>query len=175
MSEIVVQNTAAQEGAPLPPMNDDEVLAYTRGIRVKVVQTITSNPESKGMPVDNGQANLLVNMLNGLDSQAINNKRIAADQKNTDNMAATVAELLRTVNRNTAFTVEQVPGQVVDVEARVLPPTIPDVVAMPGEMDVAPPQLDYTSFVRSQGKDVDTIGMGKPHPEAGEEEDDGTP
>jgi hypothetical protein len=157
-------------------MNDDDVLAYTRGIRVKVIQKITSNTETQGMPVDNGQANLLTNMLNGLDSQAMGNKRLAQEQRNNDNTAAVVAELLRSIDKNKAF--QLAPGDdpdTVDVEARVVPREITDAQAMPGEMDVAPPQLDYASFVRSQGRDIDTIGKDVKHAEADEDEDDGTP
>jgi hypothetical protein len=56
-----------------------------------------------------------------------------------------------------------------------VPREISDAQAMPGEMDVAPPQLDYASFVRSQGRDIDTIGKDVKHAEADEDEDDGTP
>lgn len=156
----------------LPPMNDDDVLAYTRGIRVKVIQKITTNTETHGMPVDNGQANLLTNMLNGLDSQAMGNKRLAQDQRNADNTAAVVAELLKTIDKNKAFQLQPGDPSVVDVEARVVPAHIGDVPGLPGEMDVSPPQLDYASFVKSQGRDIDTIGASVKHSEAEDEDDE---
>lgn len=175
MSEIQTVPDAAQTGQPAP-MNDDDVLAYTRGIRVKIVQKITTNVESGGMPVDNGQANLLTNMLNGLDSQAMGNKRLAQEQRNNDNTAAVVAELLRSIDKNKAFqlTPDQDPN-IVDVEAKVVPLDAMPVAALPGEMDVAPPQLDYASFVRGQGRDVDSIGKNQKHAEADEDEDDDMP
>ncbi len=123
--------------------------------------------------MDNGQANLMTNMLNGLDSQAINNKRLAQDQKNTDNAAVVVAELLRTINKNSAFAVPINEAETIDVEARVVGrQEVGDIPALPGEMDVSPPQLDYASFVRSQGKDIDQLGRDVQHEEA-EEPDDG--
>lgn len=163
----------AQNGA-VPPqahMSDDEVLAFTRGVRVTVV-TELMKPASPGAPLipqETGDRILLTNMLNGLDSQAMNSKKIAADQKNNDNMSAVVAVLLRDINKNTIFQGDA--GEIVDVQTRVVPGTIPDMPALPGEMDVAPPQLDYASFVRSQGKDVDQLGKDVKHEEA----DDDTP
>jgi hypothetical protein len=171
MSEQAQVPVAAQAGE-LPPLNDDDVLQFTRGIRVKVIRQITDSVETKGMGADGSEKNLLVNMLNGLDSQALGNKRLQQDQKNNDNSAAIVAELLRAVNKNTAFTVSlNEDSEVIDVSARVVPPTIGDIPALPGEMDVAPPQLDYASFVRSQGKDIDQLGKNVKHEEAEEDDD----
>lgn len=170
MSEVLVPAAAQTEA--MPPLSDDEVLAFTRGVRVTVASKLMATMVTQGgIGGDNSDRILLTNMLNGLDSQAINNKKIAADQKNSDNMAATVAELLRTVNRQTAFTIPT-NGSVTDVNVSecVVPSDIADIPALPGEMDVAPPQLDYASFVRSQGKDVDQIGKDVKHAEA--EEDD---
>lgn len=144
-------------------MSDDDVLNFTRGVRVKVVQDLTKGGAVSG---DNSDRILLTNMLNGLDTQAINNKKIAADEKSNDNAAAIVAELLRTVNKATLFTPEEGHKGIIDVEARVVPRTISDIPALPGELDVAPPQMDYASFVRSQGKDIDQLGRDAQHPEA---------
>lgn len=163
----------AQNGATAPevPMSDDDILAYTRGIRVKVVNSLMTGGAVSG---ENSDRILLTNMLSGLDSQALNSKKLAADQKNSDNAAVIVAELLRNIDRNSAFQIAPgaVPqGHIIDIDARVVPNSIPDMPAVPGEMDVNPAQLDYTSFVRSQGKDVDQLGRDVTHQEA---EDDGT-
>ncbi len=162
--------TPAQNGelSPVANMSDDEVLQFTRGIRVKVVNQLMTNG---AVSDENSDRILLTNMLSGLDSQAINSKRLAAEQKNNDNMAGVVAELLRGINRNAPFKLNP-NSNIVDVEARVVPNTIGDVPALPGEMDVAPPQLDYASFVRSQGKDVDQLGKDAKHPESQDEDDD---
>lgn len=165
----------AQTGAApqLSNMSDDEVLAYTRGVRIKVVQELMTpaSPGAPGIPQETGDRMFLTNMLNGLDSQAVNSKKIASEQRNADNTAAVVAELLRNLNRNTAFTpVGGSDPNTIDVDARVLPPSMPDVPALPGEMDVAPPQLDYASFVRSQGKDIDQLGKDVVHPESQEDD-----
>ncbi|BAW19025.1 hypothetical protein [Ralstonia phage RP12] len=154
-------------------MSDDDVLAFTRGVRVKVVKQLVTEV---GCSSDNSDRNLLVNMLNGLDNQAINSKKIAADQKNNDNMAAVVAEMLRTVNKQTAFTIPT-NGEVIDVDVstRVVGHEVADIPALPGEMDVSPPQLDYATFVRSQGKDIDQLGKNVKHDEAAVDPDDDLP
>lgn len=169
----VVPTVGAQAGA-LPPMSDDDLQQLTRSIRIGVITKITTNPATQGMPQDKTEAALLSNMLNGLDAQVINNKRLAQEQRNNDNTAVIVAEMLRTVNKQTAFQVRaDGTTDVVDVAAKVVPTDIGDVQAVPGEMDVAPPQLDYASFVRSQGKDVDEMGKDVKHAEA--EDPDDTP
>lgn len=150
-------------------MSDDDVLAFTRGIRVKVVNSLMTGGAVSG---ENSDRILLTNMLAGLDSQAMNSKRLAQDQKNSDNAAVIVAELLRNIDKNSAFQVIPQAGQIIDVEARVVPPSIADMPALPGEMDVNPPQLDYASFVRAQGKDVDQIGRDVKHQEAEDAGDD---
>lgn len=170
MSEPTNQNVTAQTGGEIPPMSDDEVIAFTRQVRVKIVTAISSK---KPEELENSDKNLLTNMLNGLDSQALGNKRVAAEQKSADNAAVIVAELLRSVGQNAPLPTPR-EGEVIDVTTRVVPPTIADVPALPGEMDVAPPQLDYASFVRSQGRDADQLGKDVSHPEANSE-DGGTP
>jgi hypothetical protein len=161
--------TPAQNGSELPGANmtDDQVLAYTRGLRVKVINTLMPGD---AVPGDNSDRIMLSQMISGLESQAISSKRIAADQKNSDNTAAVVAELLRGINRNSPFKLNP-NSNIVDVDARVVPNTVPDIPALPGEMDVAPPQLDYASFVRSQGKDVDQLGKDVRHAESDDEDD----
>lgn len=165
----------AQNGAiaPAAALSDDEVLAFTRGVRVKVVNVLMTpaSPGAPAIPQDTGERIFLTNMLNGLDSQAMGSKKLAADERNADNTAAVVAELLRTMNKNTAFQGTPAPGQIIDVDAHVVPHSIGDMPALPGEMDVAPPQLDYASFVRSQGRDVDQIGKDVKHEEAYEDPD----
>lgn len=164
------EQAPAQNGAlpQLSDMTDDDVFKFTRGIRVSVVTDLMVGGKVSG---ENSDRILLTNMLNGLDTQATNSKKLASDQKNSDNAAVIVAELLRNINKNTAFQVSPSDRDAVDVSFRVVPSTIRDVIAMPGEMDVAPAQLDYASFVRSQGKDVDDMGKNAKHEEADEETD----
>lgn len=163
----------AQSGTKpaLPQMSDDEVLAYTRGVRIQVVQEVMASGKA---PSETGDRILLSDMLKGLESQALASKKIASDEKQNSNTAAVVAELLRSIDKNTAFTSlgGGKGGEIIDVTAQVVPSYIPDMPALPGEMDVAPPQMDYNTFVRSQGKDVDQIGKDVKHQEA---EDDDMP
>jgi hypothetical protein len=153
-------------------LSDDDVLAFTRGIRVQVVNSLMTGGAVSG---ENSDRILLTNMLSGLDSQALNSKKLLNDQKSADNAAVIVAELLRNIDKNRAFQIApggMPDGHIIDVEARVVPPTIPDMPAVPGEMDVNPGQLDYASFVRAQGKDVDQIGKNVKHQEAEDTGDD---
>ena len=162
--------TAVSTAAPLPQMSDDEVLAYTRGIRIKVVQEVMASGKA---PSETGDRILLSDMLKGLESQALSSKKIESDNKRADNAAVVVAEILRSIDKNTAFTnlAGGHGGEIIDVAAQVVPMSIPDIPALPGEMDVAPPQMDYATFVRSQGKDVDQLGKDVKHQESDDEDD----
>jgi hypothetical protein len=143
-------------------MSDDEVLNFTRGIRVTVVKDLMVSNKA---PTETGDRILLTSMLKDLDMQALSSKKISSDEKKADSTAAVVAELLRSINKNTAFaSLDE--GNIIDSTARVVPASILDMPALPGEMDVAPPQLDYNSFVRSQGRDVDQLGKDVVHPES---------
>lgn len=164
-NEPVAQNEIAPADTQ---MNDDEVLSYTRGIRIGVVKELMAGNKS---PTETGDRILLTSMLKDLDVQALSSKKLATDEKRADNTAAIVAELLRNIDKRTMFTTTHDELEnVIDTAACVVPNTIPDMPALPGEMDVNPPQLDYASFVRSQGKDVDQLGRDTNHPE--DKEDD---
>jgi hypothetical protein len=163
--------TTAQNGT-MPAqahMSDDDVLKYTRGIRVTVVKELMS--ENKA-PVETGDRIMLTTLLKDLDSQAFSSKKLAFEEKKADSTAAVVAELLRSINKNTAFTVgSDINNSIVDITAQVVPSSILDVPALPGELEVSPPQMDYNTFVRSQGKDVDQIGRDVVHPEKDDDDD----
>lgn len=170
MAEHEPAQMAVSPAAPLPQMSDDEVLAYTRGIRIKVVQEVMASGKA---PTETGDRILLSDMLKGLESQALSSKKIESDNKRADNAAVVVAEILRSIDKNTAFTnlAGGHGGEIIDVAAQVVPMSIPDIPALPGEMDVAPPQMDYATFVRSQGKDVDQLGKDVKHQESNDEDD----
>lgn len=146
----------------LPEMNEDEVIKFTRGVRLKAIGEIVSK-NANNMPTETSDRIFFTNLLNGLDSQAMNVKKIAAEQKNADNTAGIIAELLHGLDKKSVF---RNTGEVIDVTARVLPTSLPDAIQNPGEMEVAPPQLDYATFVKSQGRDPDLIGAHSDHPES---------
>lgn len=167
--ELAAQNEPPSDDGDL---SDDDVLAFTRRFRVNVIHKLMPGAD---VPGDNSDRIMLTQMLEGLDRQAMGSKKLKQDQTSANNSAAIVAELLRTLDKDSAFKLAPPPGaansNITDVDFRVVPSTVPDVVALPGEMDVAPPQLDYNSFVRSQGKDVDQIGRDVKHDESDDDDD----
>lgn len=149
-------------------MTDDEILNYTKGVRVSIVKDLT---RTGTVPADNANKALLMTALKDLDQQAINKKRLVIEEKGADNSSLIVATLLRQVDKKSVF--RQVPGEagskVIDVTAMVLPDDIETPKALPGEGDVNPPQMDYESFMKANGKDPAALGAAAantPHPEA---------
>lgn len=148
-------------------MTDDEILNFTKGVRITAVKKLTENGF---VPSENGDKAMLITMLKDLDSQAINKKRLVIEEKGADNSSLIVAALLRQVDKKTAFRhVEGSGSDVVDVTTRVLPDELPNPDVLPGEGEVNPPQLDYEGFMRANGVDPANLGAAaanNPHPEA---------
>ena len=63
-------------------LNDQEVLDYTKRLKIKIVQALTPNEK---MPTEAKEVNTLLNVLDSLDSSAHNNIKA---QKESDNNAA---------------------------------------------------------------------------------------
>lgn len=148
-------------------MSDDDVLAYTRGLRVNIITKLMPGPE---VPGDNSDRITLTNMIEGLDRQAMGSKKLKQEQNTANNSAQVMSEILRQLDRNTAFRNNVIDVVAETVEPKVIPSDIENINALPGELDVAPPQLDYNSFVRSQGNDPDQIGKEIKHAEADEDD-----
>lgn len=166
--ELTTQNEPPSDNGDL---SDDDVLAFTRRFRVNVVHKLMPGAD---VPGDNSDRIMLNQMLEGLDRQAMGVKKLKQDQTAANNSAAVVAELLRAMDKNSAFRISPTDaqnGNIIEGDMRVVPSTISDIPALPGEMDVSPPQLDYNSFVRSQGRDVDQIGRDVKHNESEDEDD----
>lgn len=180
--QVIQQNIVSQQAATQNEivqggkMTDDEVLNYTRGVRVTVVKELTRNG---AVPSENGDKSLLMTALKDLDAQAINKKRLVIEEKGADNSSLIVAHLLKEVNRKTAFKQVDGNGPVIDVTTKVLPDHIEAPTILPGEGEVNPAQMDYESFMRANGVDPANLGAAaanNPHPEAdtgNDVEDDG--
>ncbi len=144
-------------------MGPDEVMAYTQNVRKHVVEQIVGGGK---FPTEAADKSLLLSALKDMDAQEINKKRLVIEQKGADNDAAFVAGVLRHIDPKTAFRAAQPgEGQIVDAASRVLPASVPDPVVLPGEGDVNPGQMDYQSFMISQGSDPAELGKndgGKP-------------
>lgn len=149
--------TAGGKPIELSALSDDEVLAFTRGVRVKVVQQLFTAEAISG---DTSDRNLLVNMLNGLDSQAISSKRIVAEKDIADMTSASIATLISQIDKKTIFSGNgNNNGEITDVEFRAcLPADLPNPETVPGEMAVVTGQMDYVTFMRNNGKDADALG-----------------
>lgn len=137
---------------PLPDVlerpEDDQILASTHELRKRVVSTLTKNGTE--IPVsDPKQMTALLQTLDGMDRQALGNKRIKVDEaanKTAEQNAYMIASLLQQVTSKKPF-------EVMDAAARERrePPTLPADVPAPqlveGETATAAPSQDYESFM----------------------------
>lgn len=124
-------------------ISDDAVLALTRGLRIEALRDLHKNGTLSGEGADR---NFFLGLTAGLDSQAMNNKKIAAEQKSNSSNAALMAEII--ARTTPAMFAPGAGNTVVDVDAMVLPDSVAAIDTVPGETSVAPAQMDYDSFVK---------------------------
>lgn len=126
---------------------EDIDLAYTRRLRMKLIDDMTANGK---MPDDNKDRITLLAALNDMDRAALGSKKIKSDQ-GIANMQAQAAQLLATMFNDP--NVKKI-GVAVEGAVREIP-TIDDldiaVDVKPGELDINPTQESYDSFTKRLG------------------------
>lgn len=126
---------------------EDTDLAYTRRLRMRLIDDMTANGK---MPGDNKDRITLLAALNDMDRAALGSKKIKSDQGIAD-MQAQAAQLLATMFNDP--NVKKI-GVVVEGAVREIP-TIDDldinVEVKPGELDINPTQENYDSFTKRLG------------------------
>jgi hypothetical protein len=130
--------------------SDDEILAHSHELRKRIVKTITK--DGTQIPVeDPRQMAALLQTLDGMDRQALGNKRIKVDEKanqTQEQAAGMIAQLLQKVTSQKPFELD-----VLDVEAREvraapqLPADVPPPRLVEGETATVALQQDYDTFV----------------------------
>lgn len=79
----------------------EQTLQYTQGIRKGIIRKIVKDSNDPNVPEDKTEANLLVNLLNGMDKVALTQMKIKSEEKrDTEGAKAIVAAFLSTVNAN---------------------------------------------------------------------------
>lgn len=135
-----------------PPMpaeiqrdDDDSILAHSHELRKRIVNTLTD--DGTKIPVaDPRQMAALLQTLDGMDRQALGNKRIKVEEqanKTQEQAAGLIAGLLQKVT-------SQKPFEAVGVVARevpTLPADVPPPRLVEGETATVAVQQDYDSFV----------------------------
>lgn len=138
----------SSQAAVVEREGDDDILAYSHRLRKKIVCDLTDNGTK--VPVgDKAQMTALIQTLDGMDRQALGNKRIKVDEqanRTQEQSAAMIAQLLQKVTSRNPF-------EVLDVEAREVRPTpqLPSNIPAPrlveGETATVAVQQDYDTFV----------------------------
>lgn len=141
--------------AAVEPMNDDQALAYTQGLRKQIISTLTKGGTQ--LPVaDRAQMQIILQAADGLDRAALGNKRIKVEEqanKTQEQAAGVIAELLQKVTSHKPF-------EVIDAEARVvrevpmLPAEVPPPRLVEGETATVAPQQDYETFTSQHSPNV---------------------
>lgn len=132
---------------PVVRESDDEILTHSHELRKRIVNKLTNN--GTAIPVDDrAQMTALIQTLDGMDRQALGNKRIKVEEqanRTQEQAASTIASLLQAVTAQRPFE-QAIP--VVAREVPTLPATVPPPQLVEGETAVTAQQHDYDSFQR---------------------------
>lgn len=123
--------------------DDDKLLRHTQGVRLTVVDQLMDQGK---IPVTQEDRELLLKVIDGLDKQAINKKRIKADNKIGDAAQQAAAALaimsqrLAGVDPFKATNSSSGPERVPDKFAKG------EIVVVPGELDMGSDTRTYEEF-----------------------------
>lgn len=128
-------------------LNDQEVLNYTKRLKIKMVQVLA--PDER-MPTDAKEVNTLLNVLDSLDSSALNNIKV---QKESDNSAAQrealaiIAQMQKQARGNDPFMLTD--GNATTTRTVVIEETLVTNEFDPGELSHEVRELNYDDFVNT--------------------------
>ena len=126
-------------------MTEDETLTLTRNMRLRIVDTIA--PIDEALPTDKDSLELLYKALDGLDRQALTIKRIGSDDANADadrEANAAALTVMRSLGTQNPFL--NVTSLTPNIDANTDSALLPEIVLIPGELDVTPEVLNLEEF-----------------------------
>lgn len=138
----------------LPVLDDDAVLAYTQNTRRKIVQVLTKDTATMQDPK---MANVLLSTLDGLDRQALGQKRIRVEEKaneTMDGMSGLVAQMLRQASTPEFF---KAPTDGSTRPAPVVEGELSDDDVVAGEMSQTPAQMSISEFQSKFARPGDAV------------------
>lgn len=127
-------------------MTDDDILRFTQGQRKKLEAHLLE----KGWPQDAEGQTQLMNLWNDMDRQALGNKRIGVEQKQSeaDRMIATViADVAKKFGSTVPFAQGE-GGLVIDHQPPEGAEKLPRISTVPGEMDIGLESQNFNDFVK---------------------------
>lgn len=129
----------------------DQMMQYVQGVRLQISQNLINQGALSGTGEN---TELLLSVLKDMGGQAVQQKRIEVDSNTASALgdaSAIVNRVLDMIDSNTGV----YNGPAIEVPARVLPENTEGFKAVPGEMDVAPPQGSYEEFVKKMRGDTE--------------------
>lgn len=131
-------------------LSDEEALRYTQRMRHRLVEDICADGK---MPTDPKDRATMLMALDGMDRQALTNKRIAGDaagNEATRLVGQALNKLFEKVGNRSPFEKPVEGGRVIE---ELMPDTfVEDLNVVPGETEVGLANLDYESFHRQLNK-----------------------
>lgn len=135
----------------LPPMNDDQLLDFSQGMRRQLASSLTKG--GTVMPTDPKDQQTLLATLDSLDKQIINKKRIQVQEASNEVdrlVGLTMAKFYTELGSVNPLERPVIEGEVVAVPE---PDTklLPRAELVPGETDTSVSTLTYDEFMAANG------------------------
>ena len=133
------------------PGTDDEVLRYTRGVRLDLVDELTK----KGVPTDTKDQQTLLQTLSDMDRGALSNKKIGASESIAEAdriVAVAIAQLNNQFGSQNPFVRRS--GSLIEGEVpRLDAGRMPEIELVEGETEIGLSAMTYNSFIEQvEGK-----------------------
>lgn len=133
-------------------MSDDDVFRLTQSARYALVQEMTKHGKP---PTDFERGTLFLSTLDSMDKQVINRAKLHIEDekaKSDDQFRAIMVQILndngmRNASIANGYSPEQATGEF------TLPEELRNIELVPGQTDVAPPQIEYADIMDAQNKD----------------------
>lgn len=132
-------------------LNEEQVLARTRGVRLKIVDSLT---KTASFPADPDDAKLLIKALDGLDKQALTTKRMKVDEAIAQGAAASGKEIIAALLSRVGHAYNAGGnGSMIIIEAPTLSlDEVPQPELLPGETEMGTKQLNFETFMQENGR-----------------------
>lgn len=149
-----ISNSIADPGersvVPIREMTEEETYLMTQSVRRAMVMHLTSS----GLPNDSESVSSLLGVLDSMDKQMINKRKMQLEEEVADSTIEAkrmIAALLTDAETPDLLATRNTRAEPVDVEFEIVTPEGFDTIveAVPGQLEVNPDQLDYSTLMES--------------------------
>lgn len=119
-------------------LTDEDLFLYTQRKRMRLAEEITKTR----MPTDTTEQSVFLSLLNDMDKQVINRRKLVVDEKVADSASAvanTMEQLFGVFGNSSPLSSK---GEVVSTHRPALPDKLAEITLVPGELDMGTQKIE---------------------------------